>query len=208
MMIFLSTFLSLLLLQPAEKMSNCPAAAIIADWTYEVSQPVTAGPISPEVGAGSNTQFHASSPVTYSSPSGNGSIHSYSSTRWSVADFHQFQVSTFTYSSCSMGGVQITFDMASAGTGPGTFNMSCSTDGVTYTEFGSPVTVLVSTWTPMPPPNPAFTFNYTCPTGIAVNNAFYFRISDANTTSASGGVVGVAGTNRVDNVIIQTVGTN
>src|ERR1700742_1621680 len=52
-------------------------ASIIADWTFETSQPVTAGPYSPEIGAGSASGSHAGA-STYSTPAGNGSAHSYS----------------------------------------------------------------------------------------------------------------------------------
>ncbi len=47
-------------------------AGTIADWTFETSIPSTAGPYSPEVGAGSATGSHAAA-STYSSPAGNGS---------------------------------------------------------------------------------------------------------------------------------------
>ncbi len=72
-------------------------ADVIADWTFETSAPVTAGPFSPEIGAGSASGFHSGT-TTYSSPVGNGSSHSFSSNGWSVGDYYQFQVSATNFS--------------------------------------------------------------------------------------------------------------
>ena len=66
---------------------------VVADWTFETSMPATAGPFTAEIGAGSALGFHAGTTV-YSTPAGNGSAHSFSSTAWSVGDYYQFQVST------------------------------------------------------------------------------------------------------------------
>src|SRR3954453_15706128 len=66
-------------------------------WTFETSAPVTAGPVSPEIGTGSGIGFHAGA-VTYSSPAGNGSAKSYSANTWAVGDYWQFQVSTVGFS--------------------------------------------------------------------------------------------------------------
>ena len=64
--------------------ASSASATTIATWTFETSVPTTAGPFSPEVGAGSAIGSHASSATVYSSPSGNGSFHSFSSTNWGV----------------------------------------------------------------------------------------------------------------------------
>jgi hypothetical protein len=75
---------------------------VLADWTFETSAPVTAGPFAAESGlfaAGSAaTGHHSSGSAVYSSPAGNGSAHSLSSTFWSVGDFYQVQVSTVGFS--------------------------------------------------------------------------------------------------------------
>src|SRR6516164_6923551 len=69
------------------------SADTIASWTFETSQPVTAGPFAPEVGTGSALGVHSGS-STYSAPAGNGSSHSFSSTNWLVDDYYQFTLST------------------------------------------------------------------------------------------------------------------
>ena len=84
-------------------------AQTIAQWTFETSLPATAGPFSPEVGAGSASGSHAGAAV-YSSPSGNGFSHSFSANTWAVGDFWQFSASTATYS-----GIQLDWDQVSSG---------------------------------------------------------------------------------------------
>ncbi len=51
-------------------------------------------PISPEIGSGMATGFHAASTSLWSGPAGNGSPKSLSSNMWGVGDYYQFQVST------------------------------------------------------------------------------------------------------------------
>src|SRR5438445_7640310 len=73
--------------------------AVIADWTFEnlttsTSAAATVGPITPEVGAGSASGVHAAATTVYSTPAGNGSVKSLSSTAWAVGDYYQFTVST------------------------------------------------------------------------------------------------------------------
>src|SRR5438105_15687052 len=82
--------------------SGAPSAqAQIAQWTFETSAPTTAGPIAPEVGSGSASGSHAGAAV-YSSPAGNGSVHSYSANTWAVGDYWQFQTSTLGSSGISL----------------------------------------------------------------------------------------------------------
>ena len=88
------------------------SASVIADWTFETSQPATAGPFSPETGAGSATGSHAGAAV-YSTPAGNGSSHSFSSNTWAVGDYYQYQVST-----TGLDDISIQFDQTSSNTGP------------------------------------------------------------------------------------------
>ena len=60
-------------------------------------------------------------------------------------------------------------------------------------------------WTAVPgTPNPAYTFTESLSALTALNNAatVYFRLTDNDTTSANGGVVGTGGTDRVDNVTV------
>lgn len=179
-------------------------ADILGDWTFESSLPATAGPFSPEVGSGSALGSHVGATV-YSSPSGNGSTHSFSSTLWAVGDYYQFQVSTLGFS-----GVTLSFDQTSSSTGPSQFKLSYSTDGSTFTDFttysplinGAPNTA----WTPSTY-NSVFTISDDLSAISALNNqaTVFFRLVDNGTVSegGNGGVVATGGTDRVDNFVVS-----
>ncbi len=178
------------------------SAATIADWTFETSIPATAGPFSPEIGAGSATGIHPGG-STYSSPSGNGSLHSFSSNTWVVGDSYQFQVNT-----TGQQNIMLSFDQTSSNTGPRDFVLQYSTNGTSFTNFGSQYSVLANASPNVPwnntTVNPLYTFNYDLSSISALNNAsaVYFRLADNSTISANGGAVASGGTDRVDNVII------
>ena len=179
-------------------------AQIIADWTFETSLPATAGPFSPEVGAGSATGFHAGAAV-YSTPAGNGSSHSFSSTLWAVGDYYQFQVSTL-----GLSGVLVSYDQTSSNTGPGKGRLQYSTDGINFTPVGAADYTIVANASPNPAWNATtasslYSYTYDLSAITALNNAsaVYFRVVDTSTTSANGGTVAVAGTDRIDNFIVQ-----
>jgi hypothetical protein len=176
-------------------------ASVIADWTFETSLPATAGPFSPEIGAGSASGSHAGAAV-YSTPVGNGSSHSFSSTLWAVGDYYQFSVSTL-----GLGNVGISFDQSSSNTGPGQFGLQYSTDGTTFTPFSS-YSVLANA-----APNPLWngttssslytsTVDFSSVTALNNDSTVYFRLVDASTVSANGGTVGTGGTDRVDNFVV------
>jgi hypothetical protein len=183
----------------------CPTgAATLADWTFETSQPATAGPFSPEIGSGSAWGLHASSSAVYSSPDGNGSAHSFNVTRWAIGDYFEFQVSALGYDD-----LNVSYDQVSSPTGPKIFNFSYSTDGTSFTDFVTGYTVL-SNASPNPvwnatTPHSIYTYSYNLSSVLALNNAanVYFRIVDASTVSAGGGTVGTAGTDRIDNFIVM-----
>ncbi|MGO9923403.1 MAG: PEP-CTERM sorting domain-containing protein [Isosphaeraceae bacterium] len=178
-------------------LASTARADIIADWTFETSQPSTAGPFAPEVGAGEASGLHASSATVYSSPVGNGSAHSFSSNTWAVGDYYQF-----TFNTTGFTGLTLTFDETSSNTGPGDFKVQTTLNGTTYTDLpGGSYSVLANA-----SPNPfwtsttyesIFTLTFNLPSGIEG-----IRLVDTSTTSASGGTVGTGGTDRVDNVII------
>lgn len=180
-------------------------ASVIADWTFETSTPATAGPFSPETGAGAASGSHASA-STYSSPAGNGSSHSFSSNTWSVNDYYQFTVST---TGITGQDITIQFDQTSSNTGPKDFELEDSSNGSTFNNVEA-YSVLANA-----SPNP--TWNATTSSslytvgpvdvGSALDNTatVYFRLVNTDTVSANGGVVATAGTDRVDNVIIAAV---
>ena len=199
---FLSTALLLLIAACAQV-----HAQTIADWTFETTEPTTAGPVTADVGTGTALGLHASGSAAYSSPTGNGSYSAWSSNNWSVGDYYQFEVSTLNYSNISL-----SFDQTSSNTGPGSFQLEYSTNGSTFTNIGSAYTVLANaspntTWT-----NATYNSAYTLtPNVSSVSSALsndatlYFRLVDAGTVSANGGAIGTSGTDRVDNVDITGV---
>lgn len=179
-------------------------AATIATWTFEVSVPTTAGPHAAEVGTGSALGFHASTAAVYNNPAGNGSVESFSSNNWAVGDYYQFSVST-----TGMQNVMLEWDQTASNTGPRDFQLAYSTDGSTFTNFGSIFSVLAN-GTPNPAWNattadPAYHFSRDLSSVTALNNkaSIWIRMIQANNISANGGTVAAAGTNRVDNVSIS-----
>jgi hypothetical protein len=177
-------------------------ADTIADWTFEVSQPANAGSYLPEVGSGYAGGFHAGAAV-YSSPNGNGSSHSFSSNAWAVGDHYQFLVSTVGYEN-----IHVSFDQTSSNTGPRDFRLAYSTDGSAFTDRatysvlanGSPY----ASWSSITPHSEySFSFDLSSITALDVAPYVYFQLIDNSTTSAGGGTVGSAGTDRVDNFMVS-----
>ena len=180
------------------------SAQTISQWTFETSIPATAGPFSPEVGSGSALGLHAGA-ATYSSPAGNGSVHSFSVNTWAVGDYFQFNLGTVGYS-----GIGLSFDQTSSGTGPRDFSLQYSTDGTTFTPFASYAVLANAS------PNPAwnattasslYTQNFDLSGVTSLNNAasIYFRLVNTSTVSAAGGTVAAGGTDRVDNFTVYVV---
>jgi PEP-CTERM motif len=179
-------------------------ATTIADWTFETSQPTTAGPISPETGAGAGSGSHAGT-AAYSSPAGNGSSHSYSATNWAVGDNWQFSVTgdgATTY--------YINFDETSSNTGPRDFTLQYSTDGfvmdshnvLSYSVPANAGSNGNNTWNATIVTTAAEFDGNSVTLGGPYSGILYFRMTDADTTSANGGTVAATGTSRIDNVVI------
>ena len=180
------------------------AQTVIANWTFESSSPTTAGPISPEVGSGSATGFHAGTSA-YSSPAGNGSSKSFSSTAWASGDYYQFQVST-----TGLSNIAISFDQNGSGTGPSQFKLQYSTDGTSFADWAS-YTIPSNAgsavnWVANSVNNTSnltsFSFDLSSLSQLNNKANIYFRIACNGTTSINGGTVANSGTGRVDNVII------
>src|SRR6185369_6360512 len=184
-------------------------AQTIAQWTFETSQPAATGTtlsVSPEVGTGTATGLHASAATVFSTPSGNGSSHSFSANTWAVGDYYQFQTNTLGFNN-----IGISYDQTSSATGPGRFDLAWSTDGTTFTPIATANVIQVNgspnvAWTPSSY-NSLYLFTYDLSGVTALNNqaAVYFRLTDSATTSANGGTVAAGGTDRVDNFTIGVV---
>jgi hypothetical protein len=63
---------------------------LLSKWSFETSQPTTAGPHAAEEGTGSATAATHSGASPYSSPVGNGTDHSWSATGWVGGSYFQF----------------------------------------------------------------------------------------------------------------------
>ena len=180
----------------ASAVVTAKADTILANWTFETSNPTTAGPFVAEAGVNAaSSAALGGTGGTYSAPAGNGvgSVHSFSSNGWDVGDYWQFSVPTTGYNLLTLA-----FDQAGSNTGPGNFTISTSTDGTTFNPLSSSAyTVTLSNWNTTTL-QPGFTHTFSIPDGtISV------RLVDANTTSVNATTVAATGTDRVDNVIIS-----
>jgi len=197
---------------------SAQAQSTLADWTFETSLPSgtgqNSGSYNPESGIESATATatgsHASASTAYSSPAGNGSAHSFSANNWGTGDYYQIELSTTGYSS-----IMLTFDQTSSSTGPGTFQLEYSTDGTHFSTIGSAYAVLPNGTSPNAAWSTAtyvaaYTFgamNLSTLTSEAVDNEgqLYIRFVDLGGASASGGTLGTAGTDRLDNIDVTGV---
>ena len=177
-------------------------AATIADWTFESTAPTTAGPLAADIGSGAALGHHSGS-STYSSPVGNGSSHSFSSTAWSVGDYYQFQVST-----AGLANLAVSWDQTSSNTGPRDFLFEYSTDGSNFQslfDYSVPANASPNAWSSNPAAYVALATNtQDLSSVVALNNqaSVYFRLVDEDTTAANGLPVASGGTDRVDNFTV------
>lgn len=205
------TITSLLIVGGFAAASHLQAQTTLADWTFETSQPTTAGPFTPEiedpsqVGVAAALGSHASGSTVYSTPSGNGSTHSFSANVWTVGDYYQVEVTTVGFQN-----IQLSYNQTSSSTGPGKFLLEYSLNGTTFTPVtGTDYTILVNgspnvAWNTATV-NPAFTYTDSLSSIAALDNAatVYIRFADDSTTPAgTGASVATAGTDRMDNIII------
>jgi len=172
---------------------------IIADWTFETSQPgatnqTTFTGINPEIGAGAASGVHASAATDYSSPAGNGSTHSFSVNTWAIGDYFQFQISTLGNT-----GVQVGWEQTRSGTGPTNWNFAYSLNGVDFTVALNSYTVNQITWSTTTVTN-ASSFSVDLSSVNVLDNAsaVYFRVSAASAPGSA------AGTARLDDFQVTT----
>ena len=175
------------------------AAEILADWTYQTSQPsssgaATYGPVIPETGSGSATGVHSISTTAWSTPSGNGSSHSFNANDWSMGDYFQFQTSTVGYQN-----INAAWDQASSGTGPTGFKLQYSADGSTFFDFATYAVNIDSTSWSASSTTAADHYSYDLSTVTGLDNdaAIYFRLVQTSSTGSG------TGTDRNDNFTIS-----
>jgi len=186
----------------------------IAKWTFETSQPAgTPGAgiwltnIVAETPTGIASSLHASA-ATNSSPAGNGSSHSFSANTWAVGDFFQFVVRTVGFQN-----VNVAYDQISSATGPGIFAFQYSTNGSTFTQFGSTYIVSNNPFWSAGSYNAFWTHSVDLSSKTELNNApnVYFRIvavtniSSAAATNTPQGTntISPTGTDRIDNFLVS-----
>ena len=201
---------------PIAALAGLSHAATLVGWTFEGAAPenfiATVGgttgitqaalpAVAPEINAvgvnASLTALHANA-ARYYAGNGNGSATGFFSNAWSVGDYDQVAADLTGYDN-----YVVSLDVTGSNTGPRTFVAQYSTDGSTFTDFGTYDVPLVngtsanfSTATF----NPVFHFDLPLP--AAVRDVTAFRLVDSTTTSVVGGTTGGSGTNRLDNLII------
>jgi hypothetical protein len=181
--------------------SSLSYAQLAARWTFETSQPTTAGPVNAEIGTGQAICFHASATTTFNNPTGNASAESYGSNNWSDGDYYQFHTST-----SGMTNVAFAFDQTGSATGPKSFLIQVSTNGTNYTSIaGSNYDVTVDNWSSTSS-NYVSASHHSFSLPVLDNQAdVYIRIAlAAGSTSINGGTIAGTGTSRVDNASIGT----
>lgn len=175
----------------------------IANWTFEVSVPTTAGPHAPESGAGS---AFANTGGAITNPAGNGSAESMSSDNWNTGDNYEFRVNSTNYQSLS-----ITWDQTGSNTGPRDFNLQFSINGGgSYANIMSYVVLLNggapnAAWSSAAGRQAGYTYTAAIPVSGENLADLRIRMTQSSTTSINAGTVAGTGTGRVDNV--QIAGT-
>jgi hypothetical protein len=197
------------------------ASVVLANWTFETYNAANStganGPtLFAEAGLGAGvavaTGVHASSSATWSNPGGNGSVESFSVNTWAVGDYFQFSTSSLGYSGISLG-----WDQTGSSTGPTNFSLLYSTDsGANFTQFatyalvkssGNLINFSDSTtgsgWSSTKTAiNTSFSYDFSSITGLNNNSNIVFRLSQRDNITTGTTTVAVAGTGRIDNVII------
>jgi hypothetical protein len=169
-------------------------ADLVAAWTFETSEPLTAGPHAAEMGANAATSFasgsHGSAATAYSNPVGNGSDESFSSNNWAAGDYYQFTTSTIGYHTITFG-----WEQTRSGTGPGSFKLEANF-GSGFVDILSQYNIDALTWssgshTPGSVFAPVF-----LGTAAAEKALITVRLTSLVQVAA-------AGTSRVDNIMIS-----
>jgi len=171
----------------------------IAKWTFETSLPFATDSssitgISAEEGTGTASGMHASASTDWSNPVGNGSAESFSANTWASGDYFQFQVST-----TGRSGISFSFDANRSTTAPASCKLQYSTDGTSYTDYGSVflINVIDPAWSSAGPKPSNYSFDLSSISNINNQGNVYFRI----VATAAG--TNTNGTFRVDNVSVN-----
>ena len=193
-------------------------ASTLADWTFESCSLASYSPgpntattnfyaeLGLEAGAAAVSGLHAGS-ATYSSPLGNGSLDSLSSTAWAQCDYYQFSVSLDLIDN-SYSGIKVSYDQNGSSSGPKSFYIAYSCNGLSFTKFGSDYGLPAGVSWSGSSPNHAtqFSDDFSLITALDKASTIYFRIVDDSPTTVgaiNGGNVGTTGSDRIDNIVVN-----
>lgn len=179
-------------------------SAIITQWTFEeigsvadTTNSTTTNGIIATIGAGFASGFHASNATDWTTPVGNGSASSLSVNTWTNGDYFQFRTASTGYTNLSL-----QWDQIRSTTGPATFDLRYSTDGVSYVTALNNYTVGTNsglyTWSSGTTNVTSyavsrFTLDLAAITALNDSTNIYFRLVNDTTSAPVGGTV------RVDN---------
>ena len=179
-------------------MGGVAQGAVIANWTFEVSDPpsttgATNGPHAPEAGSGSATGFHANTAGGWSSPAGNGSNNAWNGNNWTQGDYFQFEVSTV-----GLEDVTLSWDQTRSSSGPATWDLQYATSASgPLTTLSDNYDLPVVTWSTATAGGTTFSADLSSVTSVDNSPVVVFRIvADSSPTSATG-------SSRLDNVIVS-----
>jgi hypothetical protein len=178
---------------------NVARADVLANWTFETSEPPTAtgatnGPWTAEVGIGTATGAHADVNGGWSSPAGNGSLNSWNGNTWTQGDYFQFQVSTIDFEDISL-----TWDQTRSSTGPATWDLQYASSAAgPFTTFTNDYTVPVVTWSnSVPVGTTSFSADLSALATVEGAPTLYFRLVADSVPGST------AGASRLDNVVVS-----
>jgi hypothetical protein len=181
-------------------MASTSMAVTLAEFTFETSVPAldnsqSAGPYTAEGGifAAESVALgvHASPNTDWTNPVGNGSGESFSSNDWAFGDYYEFRVPTTGYQD-----ITFSWHQTRSSTGPATFELTFSTDGVNFTSLTT-YTVPTVTWSAgSPDATNQSVFGPIDVPGAEDASLVYFRLVAAVAPGGTGG------TSRVDNIVV------
>jgi MYXO-CTERM domain-containing protein len=194
----------------ASTVAASASSALVAGWSITTAFPTGAGNVptgntysvgvadqGAQTAGSSLSSFHALAAATYTSPAGNGSQFAFSSNNWSIGDYYQVS-----FSAAGFSGLSVTWDQARSSTGPSSFSVLASTDGVNFTTVLASYTVLQSGGGGAPGTWSSTSYNslYTSTQalGATFDNASTVTIRFQSTVSGAS-----TGSSRIDDVMVN-----
>ena len=177
------------------------SAATLSLWTFETTPPPTgAGPHLASSGIFAATSAATVTTAgTVDNPAGNGSAESLSSNNWNTGEYFQFTSSSLLYQD-----IIVSWDQTRSSTGPATFDLAYSTDGINFTTALNDYAVLLNggapnaSWSSVGGRQAAYTTTVDLSSIVGLDNAatLTFRLISQVSPAATG-------TSRVDNFLVE-----